>query len=91
MRDVERILVCLNIAGALWLGARHNSAWFVLAVVGFGLYLTITDRLLRRQISERAWPSEGYARFAFNTNLYFALKHLMLGAIVFAVSGSLIA
>jgi hypothetical protein len=42
---------------------------------------------LRRRIGSRAWPSEGFARFNFNTNLNFGLSHLLLGALVFAAAG----
>ena len=37
----------------------------------------------------RHWPSEGFARFTFNTNLYFAVRNLVLGALVFAISGTM--
>ena len=89
MRDIERILIALNLAGSLVMGARQETLWFLAPLIGFGLYVVLADRLLRRNIGTRAWPSEGYARFAFNTNLYFVLKHMTLGALVFALAGGL--
>ncbi len=88
MRDIERTLVLANLAAGAMLGFRHDPSWFVLALVSFGFYVVLADRALRRRIGPRHWPSEGFARFSFNTNLYFALRHLLLGALVFAVASS---
>jgi hypothetical protein len=85
-RDLERLLVGLNVAGALIEGWRHQPNWLVVSALALGAYVLIADRMLRRQIGERAWPSLGYARFALNTNLYFALKHLLFGAALFFVA-----
>jgi hypothetical protein len=89
VRDIERLLIAGNLAGALVQGFRHDPSWFLFALVGFALYVVIADRDLRRRIGPRAWPSEGYARFAFNTNLYFAFRHLLLGGIAFASAGTI--
>ena len=87
MRDIERILIAFNLIGATAAGVRQELLWFPLAVLAFGLYVLIEDRALRRRIGARAWPSEGFARFNFNTNLNFGLSHLLLGALVFVTAG----
>jgi len=89
MRDIEKALVVANLAGSTLLGLRQDPSWFVLALAAFGLYVVLADRALRRRMGPRHWPSEGFARFTFNTNLYFALRHLLLGAVVFAAAGLL--
>lgn len=89
MRDIERLLVAANLLGSTVQGVRHDPGWFLLPLVGFAVYVVIADRALRRRIGARAWPSEGFARFSFNTNLYFALRHLLLGALLFALAGTL--
>ncbi len=89
MRDIERLLVVANVVGSLALGARHDAMWFLIPLAAFGLYVVLADRALRRRIGPRHWPSEGFARFTFNTNLYFAVRHIGLGAPLFALSGTL--
>jgi hypothetical protein len=89
MRDNERVLIWFNLVGSLAAGYRHEPLWFLLAVTVFALYVVIADRSLRRRISSRAWPSEGFARFTFNTNLNFGLGHLLLGALLFAAAGTI--
>jgi hypothetical protein len=89
VRDIERLLVVANVVGSVGLGARHDAAWFVIPLAAFGLYVVLADRALRRRIGPRAWPSEGFARFTFNTNLYFAACHIGLGTLLFALSGTL--
>ena len=88
MRDIERLLVVANVVGSLALGARHDATWFLIPLAAFGLYVVLADRALRRRIGPRHWPSEGFARFTFNTNLYFAVRNLLVGALVFALAGS---
>ena len=89
MRDIERLLVGLNLVGSLIAGFRHEALWFPVAVAAFGVYVVIQDRALRRRIGPRSWPSEGFARFNFNTNLNFGLSHVLLGALLFAVAGTI--
>lgn len=88
VRDIERVLVAVNLAGSLLMGLRSDPSWFVAAAAGFAAYVLLADRALRRRIGPRHWPSEGFARFSFNTNLYFAARHLLLGALVFAIAGT---
>ncbi len=88
MRDVERMMIGLNLMGSLIKGAQHDLTWLPLPVIGFAAYLVIQDRMLRARIGPRAWPSERFARFDFGTNLYFCLWNLVVGAIVFAVAGT---
>ena len=89
MRDIERLLVVTNLVGSVALGARHDATWFLIPLAAFGLYVVPADRALRRRIGPRAWPSEGFARFTFNTNLYFAARNIGIGALLFAISGTL--
>lgn len=89
MRDIERILIGCNLVGSLVAGYRHEALWFPIAIAAFGAYVVLQDRSLRRRIGSRAWPSEGFARFNFNTNLNFGLSHLLLGALLFAFAGTL--
>jgi hypothetical protein len=84
VRDSERLLVALNIAGSASAGWTAMPIWFAISASAFGAYLVIEDRALRRRIGSRAWPSEGFARFSFNTNLNFALTQTLLGAALFA-------
>lgn len=88
MRDIEKLLFVGNLAASLVLGFRHDPAWFVLALAAFSLYVVLADRALRRRVGPRHWPSEGFARFSFNTNLYFALRNLLLGALVYMAAGT---
>ena len=88
MRNVERFLVLTNLAGSVMAGARHETTWFLLPLAAFSLYVALENRALRRRIGPRAWPSEGYARFTFNTNLYFAFRNLLLGGLAFAVAST---
>ena len=89
MRDIERLLVVANVVGSLAFGLRHDATWFLISLLAFGLFVVLADRALRRRIGPRHWPSEGFARFTFNTNLYFAVRHIGLGALLFAVAGTL--
>jgi hypothetical protein len=89
VRDIERLLVVANVVGSVALGARHDATWFLIPLAAFGLYVVLADRALRRRIGPRAWPSEGFARFTFNTNLYFAARNIGIGALLFALSGTL--
>lgn len=89
MRDIERLLAALAIGGSLVAGLWGNPAWFLVLAMALGGYLMHEDRALRRRISDRAWPSEGFARFNFNTNLYFCVRQLGIGALAFAMAGSL--
>jgi len=86
VRDVERVLVGANVCCGLLAGLRHEPLWLLVTVAAFSAYVVIQDRSLRRRIGPRAWPSEGFARFNFNTNLNFGLSHMLLGGVLFAAS-----
>lgn len=88
MREIERLLVVAGLAGSLIQGFRHDLTWFALMGLAFSLYVVLADRALRRRMGPRHWPSEGFARFTFNTNLYFAARNLLLGALLFALAGT---
>lgn len=89
MREIERLMILSNVLGSLLAGLLHDASWFVLLLAAQALHVVLADRALRRQIGARHWPSEGYARFAFNTNLYFAFRQLLLAALLFAGAGTL--
>ena len=89
MREVERLFTVAGVAGGLWFGFRHSAIWFAIVGAALVLYVVIADRALSRQIGPRAWPSEGYARFAFNTNLYFAFCQLLLTGTLYALAGTI--
>ena len=89
LREIERLMILANVAGSLVAGLFHDASWFVLLLAGQALYLVLADRALRRQIGARHWPSEGFARFTFNTNLYFAFRQMLLAAVLFATTGTL--
>ena len=63
MRDIEKLLVVLNILGSLILGFHQDLALLAIPVAGFAVYVVIEDRALRSRIGARAWPSEGFADF----------------------------
>ena len=85
VRDSERLLFALNILGSLGAGWTGMPMWFAISGSVFVAYLILEDRALRRWIGSRAWPSEGFARFTFNTNLNFALSQMLLGTVLFAL------
>jgi hypothetical protein len=89
VREIERLMILANVGGSLLAGVFHDASWFVLLLAAQALHVVLADRALRRQIGARHWPSEGYARFAFNTNLYFAFRQLLLAAVLFASVGTL--
>lgn len=87
MRDSERLLIALNLLGSASAGWTSSPIWFAISGSVFAAYLVLEDRALRRRMGPRHWPSEGFARFNFNTNLNFALTQMLLGAVLFAVVG----
>ncbi len=87
MRDIEKLLFVGNLAASLVLGFRHDPAWFVLALAAFGLYVVLADRALRRRVGPRHWPSEASPASAL-TQSHFALRNLLLGALVFMAAGT---
>jgi len=89
VREIERLMILANVGGSLLAGVFHDASWFLLLLAAQALHVVLADRALRRQIGARHWPSEGYARFAFNTNLYFAMRQMLLAAVLFAITGTL--
>lgn len=89
MRDSERLLIALNMTGSASAGWTGTPIWFAISAATFLTYLVLEDRALRRRIGSRAWPSEGFARFNFNTNLNFALTQLLIGGLLFGLAGML--
>ena len=86
LRNVERILILANIAGSLVAGWHGQTGWLPLSAAAFAAYLFIEDRTLRRQIGAGHWPSAGFAKFSFGTNLYIALKNIIFGALLFVLA-----
>ncbi len=89
MRDIEKLLVVLNILGSLILGFHQDLALLAIPVAGFAVYVVIEDRALRSRIGARAWPSEGFADFALGTNVAFSAWNLGLSALLFWLGGAL--
>lgn len=85
MRDFERMLVLINIAGSLLLGCSHDVALLAISVAVFAVYVILEDRAVRSRVGMRAWPSEGFADFALGTNIAFAIWNLALSALFFFV------
>ena len=88
VRDVERLLIAANIVGSLVAGWQHQPAWLPVPVACFAAYVILQDRALRRQIGFGHWPSAGFARFSLGTNLYFALKNVVLSGLLFVIAGA---
>ena len=88
LRNVERILIVANIAGSLVAGWHGQPGWLPVSVVAFAAFVFIEDRALRRQVGIGHWPSAGFAKFSFGTNLYIALKHILFGALLFVLAGT---
>lgn len=86
--NLERILIVANIVGSLVAGWYGQHAWLPLSAAVFALHLVAEDRALRRRIGVGHWPSAGFAKFSFGTNLYIALKNTLLGALLFALAGA---
>ena len=54
VRDIERVLVGLNLVGSVTAGLRHEPLWFPVAFAAFAAYVVLQDRALRRRIGQRA-------------------------------------
>lgn len=85
MRDGERLLLALNFLGSIGAGWTGTPLWFAISGSVLAAYVILEDRALRRRMGPRHWPSEGFARFNFNTNLNFALTQMLLGTVMFAL------
>jgi len=88
MRHIERLLTALCLAGSMLAGALHMTQWLLVTPLCFAGFLLAEDRLVRQKIGIRTWPSEGYARFLFGTNLYRAVRNSLLAATLFLIAAA---
>ncbi|HTJ56210.1 MAG TPA: hypothetical protein VL418_01420 [Devosiaceae bacterium] len=88
MRNTERLLATLCFGGSLIAGAEHVTHWLLVTPLCFGGFTIAQDRAVRHRIGYRTWPSEAYARFLLNTNLYRALRNSLVSAAIFLASAS---
>ena len=88
MRQAERLLTGFCLGGSVLAGSLHQPQWLLVTPLCFAGLLMTEDRLVRRQIGVRAWPSEGYARFLFGTNLYRAFRNTVIGAAIYAIAAA---
>lgn len=83
MRNTERFLTILCFGGSLLAGAEHISQWLLVTPLCFAGLTIVEDRAIRHRIGPRIWPSEAYARFLFNTNLFHALRNSVVSSAIF--------
>ncbi|MDR3473217.1 MAG: hypothetical protein P4M09_16275 [Devosia sp.] len=76
----------LCVSGAALAGIGHAPQWLLAAPLCLLGLVIAEDRAVRGRIGNRTWPSVGYARFLFGTNLYLAVRNLVLCAAVFAIA-----
>lgn len=86
MRIMERLLNGLCLGGAMLAGANHAPLWLLAAPICLVGLVIAEDRAVRGRIGYRTWPSAGYARFLFGTNLYLAVRNSLFCAAVFAAA-----
>lgn len=88
MRNVERLLTSACFGGSILAGAAHLPQWLLLPPLCFAAMLLVEDRAVHRRIGVRTWPSVGYARFLFGTNLYLAVRNSLFSAAIFAIAST---
>lgn len=86
MRQIERWLTGLCLGGSIVAGVIHAPEWLLVTPLCFSGLMVAEDRQVRHQIGGRAWPSEGYARFLFGTNLYRAVRNTFFSATIYAIA-----
>ena len=86
MRNTERFLAALCFGGSLLAGAEHISQWLLVTPLCFAGLTIAQDRAVRHRIGTRTWPSEAYARFLFNTNLFHALRNSLISSAIFVAA-----
>ncbi len=86
MRDLERLLLPVSMAGSLLAGIGHATIWIALPPLAFAALLIAEDRAVHRRMGTAHWPSVGYARFVFGTNLYRLGRNSVLSAAIFAIA-----
>jgi len=88
MRNIDRLLTGTCLGGSILAGVLHAPHWLLVTPLCFAGLLLAEDRQVRQQIGVRSWPSEGYARFLFGTNLYRAVRNTLLSALIFAIAAT---
>lgn len=78
MRMIERLLAGLCLGVSLVAGTCHSPQWLLLPPVCFAGLLLVESHAVNQRIGVRTWPSPGYARFLFGTNLYLAVRNTAL-------------
>ena len=83
MRTIERLLTgtCLGISLAA--GSTHSPQWLLLPPICFAGLLLAESHAVNQRIGLRTWPSAGYARFLFGTNLYLAIRNTIFSAALY--------
>jgi hypothetical protein len=88
MRNRDQLLTNLAFAGSAVAGLLHASTFLLLPPLMFLTVLVLEDRAVRRRIGSGAWPSVGYARFLFGTNLYLLLRNTVFSTAIFAIAST---
>ena len=86
MRILERLLLAACWLGCLLAGPWHRPEWLLVMPAAFATLVLAEDRLVRRRIGARAWPSPAYARFVFGANVARLLRNVLIGAALFAAA-----
>jgi hypothetical protein len=88
MRTTERLLLGLCFGGSVIAGAAHIPQWLLVTPLCFAGLTLAEDRAVRHRIGFRTWPSEAYARFLFNTNLYRTLRNSLASSALFLAAAA---
>lgn len=86
MQNIERLLTVLCLGGSVIAGAEHLPQWLLVTPLCFAGLLVAEDHAIRQQIGVRTWPSEGYARFLFGTNLFRGVRNTLLSTGIFVAA-----
>jgi len=89
MRDAERFLILFCLGGSVLAGGIHLTPWLIVPPLCFIGLLVAEDRAIHSRMGDGAWPSIGYARFLFGTNLYRAVRNSLLFAGLFAACSAM--
>jgi hypothetical protein len=89
MRDTERFLTIVCLGGSIIAGALHLTPWLLAPPLSFIGLLVAEDRAVHQRIGAGNWPSVGYARFLFGTNIYRAVRITLAGAGLFAAASGI--
>jgi len=83
MRTMERLLAGMCLGISLVAGTYQSPQWLLLPPACFAGLLLAESYAVNQRIGTRTWPSVGYARFLFGTNLYLAMRNTVLCAAVY--------